>query len=349
MSDWDVLIARDDLREIELRHGAERAPLADGEARLEIERFALTANNITYGVFGESFGYWRFFPAEGVFGRIPVWGFARVVDSKASDVPVGLRVFGYLPMSTSFTARLARKGGGYVDTSAHRAELPPTYNAYAEAAEDELDDHRALLRPLFMTSWLLDDFLSEDAGIKTLVLSSASSKTAMGLAWFARRRGLPVVGLTSPGNAQTLAGLNLYDRIVPYAEVSRLKVDGPAVYVDFAGDPKVTLGVHQALGGDLSRSIIVGGTHWSADRTPSDLPGPTPVLFFAPDQIRKRAAEWGQADMDARFMAALRAFVAEAGWLKLKQSSGPEGLLAAYRDVLEGRARPDEGYIIRPV
>ncbi|MGH6996543.1 MAG: DUF2855 family protein, partial [Phenylobacterium sp.] len=170
-----------------------------------------------------------------------------------------------------------------------------------------------------------------------------------GLAWFARRRGLPVVGLTSPGNAQTLAGLNLYDRIVPYAEVAGLKVEGPAVYVDFAGDPKVTQGVHQALDGDLSRSIIVGGTHWSADRAAGDLPGPAPVLFFAPDQIRKRAAEWGPEELDTRFMAALRAFVAEAGWLKLKQSSGPEGLLAAYRDVLEGRARPDEGHIIRPV
>jgi hypothetical protein len=72
------------------------------------------------------------------------------------------------------------------------------------------------------------------------------------------------------------------------------------------------------------------------------------VLFFAPDQIRKRAAEWGQQELDERFVAALREFVADAGWLKLKQSTGPEGLLAAYREVLEGRARPDEGHIIRP-
>lgn len=349
MSHWDVLVARDDLSKVELRHAADKAPLTEGEVRLEVERFALTANNITYGAMGDAFGYWKFFPAEGGWGRIPVWGFARVVESQAPDAPVGLRLFGYLPMSSHMTARLKKGRGGYVDTSAHRAELPPTYNAYSEAPEDELDDHRALLRPLFMTSWLLDDFLAEDAGLKALVLSSASSKTAMGLAWFARRRGVEVVGLTSPANAKVLEGLGLYDRIVPYAQAAELKTATPAAYVDFAGDPKVTLDVHTALGEELARSVIVGGTHWQADRTPRQLPGPTPALFFAPDQIRKRAAEWGPEALDERFMKALREFADAASWLKLKRQSGPDALLAAYAEVLEGRARPDEGIIIRPV
>ena len=349
MSHWDVLIARDDLSKVELRRAAEKAPLADGEVRLEVERFALTANNITYGAMGDAFGYWKFFPAPDGWGQIPVWGFARVVESRAEDAPVGLRLFGYLPMSSHMTARLKKGRGGYVDTSVHRAELPPTYNAYSAADEDELDDHRALLRPLFMTSWLLDDFLAEDAEIMALVLSSASSKTAMGLAWFARRRGVEVVGLTSPANAKLLEGLGLYDRVVPYAQAAELKTGTPAAYVDFAGDPKVTFDVHTALGEGLSRSIIVGGTHWQADRAPRALPGPTPVLFFAPDQIRKRAAEWGPEALDERFMKALREFVAgAAGWLKLKRVAGPDALLAAYAEVLEGRARPDEGIIIRP-
>lgn len=349
MTAWDVLINRDDLRDVELRHAAEKTDLAEGEARLEVERFALTANNITYGMMGDSFGYWKFFPAPEGLGRIPVWGFARVVESRAPDAPVGLRIFGYLPMSSHFTAQLSKGRNGLVDTAAHRAELPPTYNAYSQAPEDDMDDHRALLRPLLMTSWLLDDFLGEDVGVRSLVLSSASSKTAMGLAWFARRRGLKVIGLTSPSNAATLAELGLYDRIVTYDQAGALNAEAPAVLVDFAGDPQVTSAVHAALGEGLSRSIIVGATRWQADRTPVDLPGPTPVLFFAPDQIRKRAGEWGYAELETRFMAALRAFVAEAAWLNVKQHVGPDALVATYHDVLEGRARPDEGHIIRPV
>jgi len=346
LTGWDLLIDRKDLRRTEFRD-APAAPLGEGEVRLNVERFSLTANNVTYGLIGDAFGYWRFFPAPEPFGRIPVWGFATVVESRAPEVPVGLRVFGYLPMSSSFVAQLRKGREGFVDASPHRAELPPTYNAYAEAPADPSDDHRALLRPLYMTSFLLDDFLSEEAGLHTLVLSSASSKTAMGLAWLARRRGLKVVGLTSPANRDRLAGFGIYDLLVTYDEAATLKVDGPAAYVDFAGDRSVTAAVHAALGDDLVRSLIVGGTHWEARGGDTPLAGVQPVLFFAPDQIRKRAKDWGAAELDARFADSMRAFVADNRWLRLVPHRGAEGLKDAWNAVLEGRATPDEGHIIR--
>lgn len=345
---WDVLVRRDDLRDVKLRHAPDQISLDDGEVRLEVERFALTANNITYGMMGDSFGYWKFFPAQGGMGQIPVWGFARVVESKAPDAPVGLRVFGYLPMSTHFKMQPVQGRSGLVDASPHRADLPPTYNAYSAAPEDDLDDHRALLRPLLMTSWLLDDFLGEDPQLGAVVLSSASSKTAIGLAWFLLQRGWEVIGLTSAANAEALKAIDVYDRILTYDQAADLDVSTPAAFVDFAGDRLVARDVHTALGDKLVRSVIVGATHWDADRAPVDLPGVQPALFFAPDQIRKRAAEWGVAELEARFLAALRAFVDDAPWLKLQQHVGPDALLATYRDILEGRARPDEGHIIRP-
>lgn len=347
MAAWDVLIDKSNLRRAEVRPAAD-ARLADGQARLEVESFALTANNITYGVIGDAFGYWRFFPAPEGLGRIPVWGFARVVESRAPDAPVGLRIFGYLPMSSHAVMNLAKAGSGFVDAAPHRAELPPTYNAYAQAPADPLDDYRSLLRPLLMTSFLLDDFLSEDQSLKTLVLSSASSKTAMGLAWFARRRGLDVVGLTSPANLARLEDLGLYDRILPYDRASELRSDGPAVFVDFAGDRSVVAATHKALGPSLARSLIVGGTHWEDRGSGEALEGPQPVLFFAPDQIRKRMADWGPGELERRFGAALAEFVAASPWLNLVQHRGPEALLSAYADILEGRARPEDGHIIRP-
>ena len=347
MGAWDVVIDKADLRRAEIRPAAD-APLADGEARLEVESFALTANNITYGVVGDAFGYWRFFPAPEGLGRIPVWGFARVVESRAPDAPVGLRLFGYLPMSSHATMRLVKSRTGFVDAAAHRAELPPTYNAYAEAPADPLDDHRALLRPLLMTSFLIDDFLSEDPAISTLVLSSASSKTAMGLAWFARRRGLKVLGLSSPANLARLEALRLYDRILPYDRAGELSSDGPAVFVDFAGDRAVVAAAHKALGASLARSLIVGGTHWERRGGEAALEGPQPVLFFAPDQIRKRMGEWGPGELEARFHAGLAAFVADSPWLTLVRHQGAQALLDAYALILEGRARPEDGHIIRP-
>ncbi len=50
---------------------------------VELERFALTANNLTYAKLGSALGYWRYFPAPQGWGRVPVWGVGRVAESSA--------------------------------------------------------------------------------------------------------------------------------------------------------------------------------------------------------------------------------------------------------------------------
>jgi hypothetical protein len=50
-------------------------PLAPGQVRVRIDRFALTSNNITYAAFGEAMNYWRFYPSRrGGVGRHPGLG-----------------------------------------------------------------------------------------------------------------------------------------------------------------------------------------------------------------------------------------------------------------------------------
>ena len=56
------------------------------EVILKIDKYAFTANNITYAVVGEKMGYWQFFPAEEPYGIVPVWGFADVVSSKHENI-----------------------------------------------------------------------------------------------------------------------------------------------------------------------------------------------------------------------------------------------------------------------
>src|SRR6266480_4510497 len=100
----DFLVRRDDLRATRVEDTAE-APLQDGEARLRVERFGFTANNVTYGAFGDAMGYWTFFPAPDGWGRIPVWGFAEVTESAAPRIEPGERFYGYLAMASSVTMR----------------------------------------------------------------------------------------------------------------------------------------------------------------------------------------------------------------------------------------------------
>lgn len=39
------------------------APLAPGQIRVGVDRFALTSNNITYAAFGDAMSYWQFYPS----------------------------------------------------------------------------------------------------------------------------------------------------------------------------------------------------------------------------------------------------------------------------------------------
>ena len=109
----DFLIRRDDLRDVKWTDRL-ATPLADGCARLKIEAFALTANNVTYATFGDAMKYWDFFPAaDPAYGRVPVWGFATVEESKAEGVTAGQRVYGYLPISDRLGAKpskVSKKG-----------------------------------------------------------------------------------------------------------------------------------------------------------------------------------------------------------------------------------------------
>lgn len=351
-------VRRDDLRTCRVVEEAS-APLADGEARLRVDRFAFTANNVTYGVVGEQIGYWRFFPAETGWGRIPVWGFGDVVESRAEEVGVGERVFGYLPMSTELVVRPGDAGpSGFFDRASHRRDLPPVYSHYVPTAADPLwaadrEDHLMLFRPLFMTSFLLDDFLAERDlfGAESIVLVSASSKTAIGLAFClsrARRAPGEVIGLTSPGHRAFVEALGCYDRVVCYDELPDLPADRTAVLVDMAGNDGVRRAVHARLRDRLRYSCLVGVTHWDAAAPSSEpLPGPQPEFFFAPSRIEERTRDWGAVGLQQRVADAWDDFlVFTDGWLRIVRGAGPAAVERVYRQTLEGDVDPSEGRVL---
>jgi hypothetical protein len=344
-------------------------PLADGQARLAIYRFALTANNITYAAFGETMKYWQFFPApEPGWGCLPVWGFAVVAESRAEGVVPGKRVYGFFPAGSHLVVSPGRvSDGGFVDTAAHRRELPAVYQYYAFCDHDpawqpQREGSQAVLKPLFYTAYLLDDFFADNGffGAKQVLLSSASSKTAYGTAFcLAQRRGGPgapmVVGLTSTGNVDFTRSLGCYDDVRTYAETTVLDPGVPSLYADFAGDAALRRRVHEHWGDALTYSCSIGATHWDALGPGDGLPGPRPTLFFAPAQARKRSAPppegWGRAGLEQRSAVAWDAFVARAErsddpWLRIVYGSGSAATEAAYRTLLEGRGNAREGLML---
>ena len=129
----DLIVNRTNLSETDIVNVTFPDTPPDGSCLLQVDSFALTANNITYGVAADMLGYWDFFPTDHRgFGRIPVWGFANVIASSHPDVAVGERVYGYMPMSTHLMVEPGKVSGfGFSDAAQHRAERSPIYNNYS--------------------------------------------------------------------------------------------------------------------------------------------------------------------------------------------------------------------------
>ena len=349
---WDFIVNRSDLHETRVAPVAVPAP-ADGEVLFRVESFSLTANNVTYAVAGDQIGYWRFFPQPDGWGCIPAWGYGVVEASAHPDFTLGERFYGYWPMGSHVLSTPRRSKTGFVETAAHRADLPAAYNGYVEAPADAPhQDERALLNPLFMTSFLLDDLLTDNAlfGARSVILTSASSRTALGLAHLLKTHGgTTVVGLTSPRNKAFVENLGVYDQVVLYDDIASAPVATPAVLVDFAGDPKLVGAIHRRFADELAYSCLVGITHWGQAPEGGALPGPRPIFFFAPDRIVKRRQDWGPGGLETRYAQAWAGFVADAPrWLTLKHLSGAQALQTAFLDVLDGKTVSSEGLIIRP-
>ncbi|MAT91165.1 MAG: hypothetical protein CME59_01040 [Halioglobus sp.] len=349
-------VRRDDWSQTRLVSETMDDRLAANEVLLQIDRQALTANNISYAASGDLLGYWGFFPAQDGWGRIPAMGWADVAASAHPDIAVGERVWGFFPMSTHLKILAGQvRQEHFVDVSPHRAEYAPVYARFDRAAanpvyDPQREDQDSLLRGLYMTSWLVEDFLdvSDNHGATACLVTSASSKTSIALAHCLARRGsLTCIGLTSPRNVDFCNSLGFYDRVLTYGDIATLDAAQPVVSVDMAGSAEVLGQLHRHYGDNMKYSCRVGATHYEEMGSVEGLPGATPEFFFAPGHIQTRGAELGAAELMRRLGADYVRFRADSdAWLKVVRAAGPEAVVQAYQAVLRGAASPDCGQII---
>ena len=337
-------------------------PLADGQVRLVVERFGFSANNITYAAVGHRIGYWRFFPASGEnvegWGVIPVWGFGVVSESNADEVEVGERIFGYFPPASTLIVEPTRVSSAtFVDGSAHRAKLPAGYNTYRRVAGEPdynpaFDNERMLLWPLFITSFCLWDSLQQKDwfGAKQLIVVSASSKTAIGLAYatHADSKAPPALGLTSERNLDFVSNLMPYDSAVSYDDISTIDSSIPSVIVDMAGNAEVLGNLYKHLGDNMMYCINVGLTHWEETEAPDVDLRQRSEFFFAPDHIAARIKDWGPDGFAKRTSDYMAATISSCStWLQLSPLDGLQGLTEIYQSVCDGKISPERGLVVQ--
>ena len=348
-------------RLVEIEPAGQGPSIGDSEILLKIERFAVTANNITYAVAGDRLGYWQFFPPSGDdsdgWGMMPVWGFAEIIESNVDDVSVGDRLFGYFPPATHLKILpVGVTAARLIDGAAHRAALPAPYNSYSRVNAEpgynsDMDNERMLLWPLFITSFCLWDALQDNDwhGAKQVVIVSASSKTSIGLAYAldADRTAPKAIAITSARNLELVKSLELYDESVTYESLTDIGSGLPTVIVDMSGNGEVLGRLHTHLGDNMTRCVNVGLTHWDESHKGEGIISERSEFFFAPSHIQKRIKDWGPQGFAEKTSAFMQDTTLKSrDWLKLTRLEGLHGLADVYQQVCEGRIAADQGLIV---
>jgi len=341
------------------------SPLQPGQILIRINQLGLTSNNITYASLGSSYPYMNFFPAPDSslideWAQLPAWGMGVVeqIQDQNSNLKVGDSIYGLFPASTHCTLNPTRKTetGFYVDRPAIPADFA-FYNGYSVVGKDPFlgvtsDEFTVILRPLFLTGLLLADRLKFDNFMQgdKVVISSASSKTAYGLAKaLAIDKACKIVGLTSQANLSYSQSLGVYDEVITYDRFSSIQSDAGVCYIDIAGNTEVRKAIAKHLGEGLKLILSVGMTHGNDHATyalPEGFQGKS-ELFFAPGWSTKRQRDLGPLPW---FKVLLNGWKSQVQGLdqhfKIIQKDGLEGLTDAYSCFLTGSSRPDTCYVI---
>jgi len=329
--------------------------IEEGEILVKIDQFAFTSNNITYAIVGERVGYWKFFPVSEAEGIIPVWGYSEVIASKSEAISVGERIYGYYPMASHLVMVPTKiKDGNFTDGTAHRAELPQIYNNYISTATDPSyskneEAFQSIFRPLFTTSFLIDDLFFDNSFFdsKNIILTSASSKTAIGTAFLLHQRksnhDIKIIGLTATQNLNFVSNLGFYDDVISYDQIDTLEAVKSAI-IDFAGNDNTHAQLQEHLGDRLQYNCLVGMVDWQNNGTTT----PNGQFFFAPTQLVKRNKEWGPQVLQQKLASSWLSFTKNAkSWITFNEINTIEGLRELYLKMLEGDIDPSIGHIVK--
>merc|ERR1712151_1371898 len=196
------------------------------------------------------------FGEEG-FYRSACWGYATVVESSHPKVATGTRLYGLFPPckyqlqpvggvipegrnGDPAKVELAMEGVPYNLRRFSEMEVVSTPESTDNSKEVDgeaalLEDWRLVLKEIYTMAFYMDENLLVDTGmINSVIISCASAKTALALAYCLRMREMRyVVGLTSKEHVDFVKGTDLYHEVFTYEEVASLPNSRTIVYMDF--------------------------------------------------------------------------------------------------------------------
>ena len=249
------------------------------------------------------------------------------------------------------------------------------------------EDLTMLYRPLFWTSYWCEDWLHSSnyrSGASTILISSASSKTAFCLAYLIGKRigrgdvdkSTKVIGLTSKRNVGFTKRLGLYHEVLEYDSFTDTRpfqgnADDRWIYIDVAGNdelnkklfahfaspytPKFAACVQLGLTNLSPSSADVSSKEWSKntfDMSNSHTAGLTSQFwpqmeeFFMPEWLDVRKHQIPIGEIFKRQNEAWKELMQDCTeWVQLERISGPQAVRDAYVKLAKEGLGPDKGMI----
>lgn len=246
-----------------------------------------------------------------------------------------------------------------------------------------------LYRPLFWTSYWCEDWLhsigsyKRDTGVKlSILVASASSKTAFSLAYLIRKRiragelpDVQIVGVTSKRNVGFTQRLRLYDDVYEYGSFT----DGKAfqgdnerrwIYVDVAGNDDFNSRVKAHFAspsvGLIVKNVALGVTNLTPSASANDdmkwshnafdplapvfgEPGnrwPTVEHFFMPEWLNTRKNQLPVAEIFKRQSKAWSQLMKDCpGWVQLERVYGADKVRDDFLRIAKEGLGPDKGLV----
>jgi len=301
-----------------------RPNLAHGQILVRVQKLILTSNTVTYAVAGRlpALNYFGHFPyPDKRLAACPAWGYGIVAESDCVDIPTGTRIKGCFTLAPWVVLTPSPvKRSTFKDTVFHRQKMPEIYATYqiqTKAIEESMENFMVSGGLLFSTGWGCAAQGSL-AGADTMVLTSASSRTAIGAAFAAKHHAWynTVIGVTSPRNVAFVRRQGLYDVVVTYDEINSLSCT-PTMKVavfDMAGSIRHKRALRQRFANAVVDYALVGMTNVDAESIAGQRQqvdsngGASESGFFVTHAIDKAACQWGRKITNRMIMEAQNAF-----------------------------------------
>merc|ERR1719188_1654307 len=222
----------------------------------------------------------------------------------------------------------------------------------SSASDAHLEDWKAVTKELYTMAFYMDEQLLVDTGMfNSVLISCASSKTALALAYCLRMRDMRcVAGLTSQEHLEFVKSTDLYHEVYTYDNLSSLSSQNQIVYMDFKCDEALREEIGQMLGTNLMYTLKIGPSVFqkkAKDQMFEKRHGKQAVFDEASwRERRKMVAEVTKTDRNDRLKYSQTAFIERLQRsVKLRHVSGSEAFAQMYERVYCNESSPAEAHV----